>query len=154
MKMKKVLLIISLSFILASCEKKEDKILIADQIIKTKYYDSEIFSETNLLIYGKWEFLYITGGLAGERLKPYYEYLEVVKYGIYGRITDNKIIEIGKLIVDNHNNSGTVISFFPDARYRTDTQLLQRQMEFIGNDTLVLWDMMYDGYSSFYKRIR
>jgi hypothetical protein len=152
--MKKLFPFIILSFILTSCEKKEDKILIADHVTKTQYYDSEIFSKTNQLIYGKWKFLSTSGGFAGGTFEPYYDYLEVVTYGIYGIITDNKIKAIGKLIVDKQDDTRTVISFFPDAKYRTDTQLIQRQIGFMGNDTLVLWDMMFDGYSSYYKRVK
>jgi hypothetical protein len=152
--MKKIIILITLSFILTSCEKNEDKILIANHVTKTQYYDSEIFSETNQLIYGKWKFLSTSGGFAGGTLEPYYDYLEVVTYGIYGIITNNKIKAIGKLIVDKQDNTRTVISFFPDAKYRTDTELIQKQLRFIGNDTILLSDMMYDGYSSIYKRVK
>jgi hypothetical protein len=152
--MKKIIILITLSFILTSCEKNEDKILIANHVTKTQYYDSEIFSETNQLIYGKWKFLSTSGGFAGGTFEPYYDYLEVVTYGIYGIITNNKIKAIGKLIVDKQDNTRTVISFFPDAKYRTDTELIQKQLRFIGNDTILLSDMMYDGYSSIYKRVK
>jgi hypothetical protein len=152
--MNKLFTLIILSFLLTSCEKKEDKISIADHVTKTQYYDSEIFSETDQLIYGEWKYLFFSGGFSGGTFKPTYDYLDVVPYGIYGIITEHKIKEIGRIMVNTQENTGTLISFFSDPIYRTDTQLIQRQIGFIGNDTLVLWDMMFDGYFSYYKRVK
>jgi hypothetical protein len=152
--MKKLIFLIILSLLLTYCEKSDKSISISEQVTKTQYYDSEIFSVTNQLIYGKWKFLSTTGGFAGQTIGPYYDYLEVVTYGIYGTITDNKIKQLGKLIVDIQDASRTIITFFPDAKYRTDTGLIQKQLRFIGNDTILLSDMMSDGYSSLYKRVK
>ena len=152
--MKRLIPLIILSAILTCCKKHEGEISISSQVTKTRYYDTEIFNSTNQLIYGKWKFISTTGGFAGKTLDPYYDFLEVATYGIFGIITDNKIKQMGKLIVDKQDNIRTIITFFPDAKYLTDTPMIQKEILFIGNDTLALWDMMFDGYTSHYIRVK
>jgi hypothetical protein len=149
-------LIIAFCFIvfLSSCEKSKEQILLWDQVGKTQYYKGEIFNENNQKIYGKWEFLYSSGGIGGGKIDPEYDYLEVVQYGIYGIINRNSIDQFGKLLVSDQDDKHALITFFPDPKYMTDFQMVRRQTSFTGNDTLILWDMMYDGYFAYYKRIR
>jgi hypothetical protein len=152
--MKKLIFIITLSFLLTSCEKGEKSISISEQVTKTQYFDSEIFSETNQLIYGKWQFLSISGGIAGGTFEPSYDYLEFVKYGIYGVIKDNQIKEIGRLIINQQDDNGTVVTFFPDDIYMTNYQMNISAIIFKGKDTLALWDTFMDGYFAYYKRVK
>jgi len=152
--MKRQLFLLLLSCFLPACQKDESRILVLDHVTKTRYYQAEIFNDTDKLIYGKWKFLEYSGGFGGETYPPTYDYLEVVEYGIYGIIKRNSIREIGKLIKIREDNQGTTITFFPDARYMTDTQMIRRVIGFQGHDTLRLWDGYADGYFYLYKRIK
>ena len=152
--MKKLILLAVVLSLLPACEKSSDNVTISGHVVKTQYYSSEIFSEANQQIYGKWKFLNLSGGIGGFTYDPSYDYLEVTKYGIYGIIKDNKIKEIGKIIVNQQDDIRTLITFLPDAEYRTDYQLNQRQISFNGNDSLSLWDTYMDGFSALYKRIK
>ena len=152
--MKKFILLILLFSFILSCEKNSEKISISNQVTKTQYYDNEIFNESNQLIYGRWEYLFMTGGIGGFKYAPSYDYLEIVQYGIYGTIVDNKIKEIGRLIINKQDSSVTIIDFSPDDQYKTDTFSIQKSIQFIGKDTLILNDTFPDGFSSMYKRVK
>lgn len=154
MTIKRLVIAFCLITLLTACEKSKEQILIWDQVSKTQYYQNEIFNVNNQKIYGKWQFLYSSGGFSGGRINPDYDYLEVVQYGIYGIINGRSIDQIGKLLVSDQDDQHAWITFLPDAQYKTDFQMVRRQTSFAGNDTLILWDLMYDGYYSFYKRIR
>jgi hypothetical protein len=154
MTIKRLIIAIFFIVLFTSCEKSREQIIILDQVSKTQYYPDEIFNDNNQKIYGKWQFLYSSGGIGGNKIGPDYDYLEVVKYGIYGIINGNSIEEIGKLLVSDQDDKHSKITFLPDSQYMTDFQMVRRQSSFAGNDTLILWDMMYDGYFSFYKRIK
>jgi len=152
--MKKLILLIFILCSTVACEKRGDKILISDLVSKTQYYDNEIFTDENQKIYGKWKFLYKFGGIRGSKYEPEYDYLEVIRFGIYGKITDNEVKEYGQLLVPKQDENEIRIDFFPDAKYRTDYFLFQRVVRFKGTDTLILWDGLIDGYEDYYKRIK
>ena len=152
--MKKIIFITLVLFSAVACEKREDKILISDLVSKTQYYDNEIFNEENQKIYGKWKYLSISGGIAGSTYDPNYNYLEVIRFGIYGKITDHKVKEYGQLIINKQEDTETRIDFFSADNYRTDSFLDQKVVRFEGNDTLILWDGLIDGYFSHYIRIK
>jgi hypothetical protein len=152
--MKKILLSTFILLTVFACEKDTDKILIADHVIMTRYYDNEIFTEYNQMIYGKWQFLYQFGGYAGGKYDPQYDYLEVVKFGIYGIIKDHKVKEIGRLLISNQDGLETRIEFLPDDNYKTDYQLTEKLIRFEDSDHLELRDDAFDGYEYYYKRIK
>ena len=152
--MKKIILITIILFSVYGCEKREDKILISDLVSKTEYYDNEIFNESNQKIYGKWKFIHAFGGIAGTKIDPTYDcYLEVVRFGIYGKIIENKVNEYGKLIISKQDETETKIEFFP-ADIHVDYFLQSKSIRFKGSDTLILWDGLIDGYEDYYKRIK
>jgi len=151
--MRRLLVMFILSLIFIACE-KDSNILISDLVIQNQYYDNEIFTDQNLRIYGKWEFLYSFGGIGGSTYDPTYDFLEIVKFGIYGRIDNNNVKEIGMLHVYKQDDSETIIDFLPDDEYKNDYFLIQKVIEFNGNDTLLLWDNMCDGYTDYFKRIK
>jgi hypothetical protein len=153
--MKKLVLFSFVLVLISACEKKEDKILISDLVSKNQYYDDEIFNESNQKIYGKWRFMYAEGGIAGTKINATNDsYLEVVRYGIYGKVVENDVKEYGQLLVTKQDDTETVISFFPSDRFRTDYFLISKSIRFNGNDTLILWDRMIDGYFDYYKRVK
>lgn len=136
----------------ASCE-KENQFLITDLVTKNRYYDNEIFTEQNQKIYGKWKFLYFSGGIAGETYDPTFDFLEVVRYGIYGAITNNAVKDLGRIIVNKQESDETIITFSSDDIHPLYI-LGQYNLQFQGNDTLVLFENFCDGYFLFFKRVK
>lgn len=88
-----------------------------DSISTTRYYQAEIFSNVNLKLYGQWQFLYIyadAGIIMGPgKINPTYDYLEIKKYGIYGKVKDNKLIETGKIEIIEQELSQFEIKLIP-----------------------------------------
>ena len=154
MFMKKLLVITLTLFSMLACEKSTDRILISDQVSKTQYYADEILNEQNQKIYGKWEYLYKIDRIGGEKIEPGYDYLEVVKFGIYGRITDKKVFDLGRLLIKKQDDNGTIIDFLPEDKYLTDYYLIQKVIRFQGNNTLILGDNYVDGYDEYFTRIK
>ena len=124
--MKRFVYLISLLSLFA-CKKEQQQSAssLLDTIVETKHYDAEIFTDSNLKLYGQWRFLYIydDAGIAGGpgKIDPNYDYLVIKKYGIYGKIKANKVIESGKIEVVKQNatqfkinlKSGTNSSTYP-----------------------------------------
>ena len=146
----------SFLLLMLSCEKNVVEVSINDVVKQNQYYANEIFDTQNLKVYGRWKLLYTSGGFAGTIIKPASDFhLQFIPFGIYGKINDNQVTEIGKIIISKQDNSATVIDFFPDDKYKTDYFLIQKSINFMGNDTLILNDYnMYDGYRNYYKRIK
>lgn len=111
--------------LLFSCKKEPIKTsaLLIDTIPGTKYYEAEIFADSNLKLYGKWQFLYIynDAGIAGGpgKVIPTYDYLEIKKYGIYGMVKDNKLIETGEIEIIKQESSQFEIKLNPDTKDNT-----------------------------------
>ncbi|MCJ7447152.1 MAG: hypothetical protein MUO72_05650 [Bacteroidales bacterium] len=152
--MKKVFTIFFFLNLIPSCKKEEVKFLISDQVTTNQYYSTEIFSETNQKIYGKWRFLCISGGLYPSFHDPTYDYLEIVRIGIYGIIKDNSIEVIGKIIVEKQDDKGLRVVFSPDDKYQNHSQPTTRDVILRWQDSLALSDGFMDGYSSYYVRVK
>ena len=105
---------------LISCSNESTKtsVLLIDTISSTNYYKTEIFNNNNLRLYGQWKFLYIyddAGIVMGPgRINPTYDYLEIKKYGIYGKVKDNRLIETGKIEIVAQDNSQFEIKLKPN----------------------------------------
>jgi len=142
--------------LMLACEKSVVEVSINDVVKQNQYYGNEIFAPQNLKVYGKWQLLYTSGVIGGSIIRPASDvHLQFIPFGIYGKINDNKVTEIGKIIISKQDNSATVIDFFPDDKYKTDYFLIQKSIYFMGNDTLILSDYrMGDGYENYYKRIK
>jgi hypothetical protein len=142
--MKIFICIISLLLVF-SCNKEsiKDPSLLMDSISVTKYYPSEIFSDINLRLYGQWQFSYIyddAGIIMGPgKIAPTYDYLELKKYGIYGKIKNNKIIESGKIVIVKQDNSQFEINLIPDKIDNITTESWY-YVNFYGNDSIKLYD--------------
>ena len=150
--MRKIIYIISCLLLITSCKDETETLSIRDFVEINRYYNSEIFQEKDLKIYGKWEALYSYGGIGGTRIEPSFDFLEIAKYGIYGIINNDDIIEIGKIEVISEDNN--VIRLIKDEEYSSDLYFPDLQVLFNGNDTLMLAVYgMYDGFTAYYKRI-
>ena len=96
-----------------------------------------------LKLYGQWRFLYIyddAGIIAGPgKIDPDYDYLMIKKYGIYGKIKDNKVIETGKIEVVKQNATQFEInlkSSINSSTYPTDIWYVNYK----GKDSLEMFD--------------
>ena len=153
--MSKISFAITLLLLITSCEKEEEKIKISDIVTRNRYYESEMLQEKDLKLYGKWEFLYSYGGMGRTYIEPWFDYLEIVKYGIYGFIDDDDIVEVGKIEVISHEDNKTLINFIKDDEYTTELYLHNRLVRFNSNDTLLLAGYnMSHGFTAYFKRIR
>jgi hypothetical protein len=130
--------------LLLSCNKEPVQItgLPIDTIPYNKYYNSEIFADSNLKLYGKLQFLYIyadAGIVAGPgKIDPNYDFLEIKKYGIYGKVKDNNLIETGKIEIVAQDNSKFEIKFSPD---RMDNNTLSSWYYITySNDSIIMRD--------------
>ena len=139
-----------------SCEKSVVEVSINDVVKQNQYYANEIFATQNLKVYGKWKLIYPSGWFAGTIIQPASDYyMEFVRFGVYGKIKDNQVTEIGKIGIIKQESSLTVINFTPEDDAKTNYSFIQKSINFMGNDTLVLCDFnMSDGYNNYYKRIK
>jgi hypothetical protein len=131
-----------------------------DSIPETRFYDKEILSNDNLKIYGKWTFLNIfsDAGIAGGpgKISPTYDYLVIKKFGIYGMIKDNKLIESGKAQiikqVDNQLEIQLNSNRLDSNKFAQITWIVNYQ----SNDSLLLIDASVGcgSYYNIYQRIK
>jgi hypothetical protein len=142
--MKKIVVLITL-LSLFSCTK--DAVNITASLLDTipihKFYANEIFTDVNLKLYGQWQFLYIfddAGIIAGPgKINPTYNYLEIRKYGIYGKIKDNQVIESGEIGVTKQNATEFQITLKPDKAYPQANETWY-DIAYTGKDSLRLRD--------------
>ena len=142
--MRKIVALIILLY-LFSCTKDAVKtsISLLDTIPTNKFYTNEIFTDVNLKLYGQWQFLYIfdDAGIAGGpgKINPTYNYLEIKKYGIYGKIKDNQVLESGEILVTKQNATEFQITLKPDNAYPLANETWY-DITYIGKDSLRLRD--------------
>ena len=141
---------------LISCSNESIKtpVLLVDTISSTNYYKTEIFNNNNLRLYGQWKFLYIyddAGIVMGPgRINPTYDYLEIKKYGIYGKVKDNKLIETGKIEIVAQDNSQFEIKLKPNDK----DSIINSTLYYVtySNDSIIMRDasigcgVLYNAY--------
>jgi hypothetical protein len=149
--MKRYIYLLGL-IILISCEKD------SNNIPDTKYYYQEIMYNDNLKIYGQWIFLYTydDAGIAGGpgKIDPTYDYLEMKKYGIYGMIKDNEVIESGKIEIIKQDSLQLIIKL---DSIKNDSNVFAHNIwsiNFQNDDSLILYDASIGcgTYYNVYKR--
>jgi len=119
-----------------SCEKDSNMINFKlDEILEDKYYESEIFNESNLDVYGKWELYSVSGGIHGGGHTLNFDYLEVHKFGIYGFIRNGRILEFGRININDQVNEDLLITFMPDDNSEVFMHDSEKYINFIGNDS-------------------
>ena len=65
--LKLTFIIFILISLLSSCKKDSiEKTSFLQELETTKYFDSEIFADSDLDIYGKWKLYDISGGITGD----------------------------------------------------------------------------------------
>ncbi|SHG08533.1 hypothetical protein SAMN05444274_1442 [Mariniphaga anaerophila] len=158
--MKTFKLIIILSILLSglnSCDKDTyETPTTLQNLEKTNYFDSEIFAEPDLKIYGTWKLFAVSGGFSGTGHDLNFEYLEIKKYGIYGFVNNYSLLEYGKIspALQTANDIRLKVDFEKDEKsdsFFTDTE---KYVEFMGSDTLNLNSPCCDRYNYHFKRVK
>lgn len=138
-----------------SCKKDSGEMdYLLDKLPGDKYYESEIFNEFNLDIYGKWKLYSVSGGIHGGGHEINFDYLEVHKFGIYGFIRNGSILEFGKINIAEQKNEELLITFNPDDNSEIFMNDSEKYVDFSGNDTLSLDSPCCDRYNYHLKRIK
>lgn len=137
-----LLLSILLYLVIISCEKNEDPIIANnnnDSTFDTTYYDSEIFPEDYLKIYGNWKLYNISGGFTGQGHEAIFEYLKVEKYGVYSLLRNDSVFEYGKIQIEApESEENFVIRLIVDQNSDSIFFDAIKIIEFYGNDSLFL----------------
>jgi len=129
---------------------KDQQIGSLDILNQKQYYDSEIFDEEHLGIYGKWELFEVSGGFAGNGHDfPAESYLEILKFGIYGFLVGDSIVSCGKIIIPEIEANVFAIAFEDSTRIGSPNVV-----KFKGKDTLVLQPFCADCYEYSYVKIK
>jgi hypothetical protein len=120
----------------------------------TKYFDSEIFVDSYLNIYGKWKLFDISGGLSGDGYDLNFDYLEIKGYGIYGFVRNDSLLEYGKIspAPQTANDLTLMVVFEKDENSDTFFTDREKYVVFDGNDTLNLNSPCCDRYNYHFKR--
>jgi len=147
------LAIILMSTCIWSCE-EDQHISCYDELKQKAYYESEIFEEAYMGIYGKWELYEVFGGFAGSSLDVSPEnYLEFVKYGVYGFLESDSIISCGRVVISETDLNILLIDFENSAGANVPFDVLYSP-RFVGKDTLILDPHCSDCFYYSYKRVK
>jgi len=140
-----------------SCVKESGELVSALEKLKsTKYFDSEVFAESDLKIYGTWKLFSVTGGFSGGEHELGFEFLEIKEYGIYGFVKNSSLLEFGEIApgLQLANEIGLKVSFEKDEESASFVGNKEVNVIFIGNDTLHLYSPCCDLYDFHLKRVR
>ena len=122
-------------------------------VTDTMYYQNEIFSNRNHIIYGKWSLTGITGGFTGNGYEPNFDYLEIMKYGIYQFVNADTLLEFGKVIIEEQSDRILRISLQTDSSSLIFFSDSEKEVQFTGNDRLDLFAPCCDRYNYHFKRM-
>jgi len=139
--------VVLMMVIVWSCE-KDNVISNLCGLEEDEYYDSEIFDDDHLHIYGKWELFSACGTIAGTCFDILPEsYLYIEKYGIYGFLIGDSLVNCGRLTAQDAIPNIIEFENFGDIQGR-------RYFNFSGKDTLRFSSASYtDGIDYIYKRV-
>ena len=133
-----------MSSVFVSCDNKDDNSVkdysAFKELVTTRYYKSELFSEDYLKIYGKWRLSGTSGGYTGGGTKMDFDYLEIRKYGIYGFVKGDTLLEYGRITLDfsDENSAELKINFEEDKHSNSFFSDKEKYVKFSGNSILNL----------------
>jgi hypothetical protein len=138
---------------IVGCESKNDHIeYIIDKFAENTYYTAEIFSKPYQGIYGLWKLDQISGGIHGGGHDPNFEFLKVKRFGIYGFIDNDSLLEYGRIVIGGQTEDPLLITFEPDEHSGTFTYDAEKYVHLYGNDTLLLASPCCDRYNYHFIR--
>jgi hypothetical protein len=146
-----------LACIFTACNEENIEIpQVLDGVESTQYFDTEIFSEQNLKIYGTWKIFDISGGIHGKGYAVNFDYLLIKRIGIYGFVRNDSLLEFGKIVPAqwNPNDLRLKVDFEKDEQsgsFFTDTE---KYVHYTGNDTLHLSSPCCDRFNYHFERVK
>ena len=158
--MRTLIIILTIGFVtsaMSSCDEETTESNSALSEIKaTQYFTSEIFSQDDLKIYGKWKIYQISGGIHGNGYQPDFDYLEIKEYGIYGFVRNDTLLEYGKIVptIQTSNELELKVDFEKDKNSDSFFTDPEKYVVFNGADTLNLISPCCDRFNYHFKRIK
>jgi hypothetical protein len=155
MKTIAIILVITAASGLMGCSSFLESQATLEHLKSNEYYQSEIFSQNYLDIYGRWKLFDISGGFTGSGHELDFDILEVKKYGIYGIIRNEDVLEYGKIRTDALPvDSRLRVYFEKDEKAGTYMGDNEKFVSFSGKDTLHLNSPCCDRYNYHFVRIK
>ena len=154
---KYIFILLILAGIFIACDEETIEIpQVLDEVKSTQYFDTEIFSEQDLKIYGTWKIFDISGGFHGNGYAINFDYLVIKRIGIYGFVKNESLLEYGKIVPAqwNPNDLRLKVDFEKDEQsdsFFTDTE---KYVEYTGNDTLHLSSPCCDRFNYHFERVK
>jgi hypothetical protein len=140
--MKSILSVIALlSLITCSCTRKD-------------LVDNTVYVETPIALIGSWNWLYTSGGYAGNLSTP--QSTGEIKRIEFNANNDFRYY-INDLLKSEHKfqiETGKTITSQDNALIIKDILWIRQSISFRTTDTLVLFDECYDGYTHYFNRIK
>ena len=148
----KIFITIIIIFCLGILSCEDNNVDLLDDISKTEYYNSGILNGSYLNVYGKWKLIDVSGGITGDGHELNFDYFILKKYGIYGFVENDDIIEFGKIFIDEQTNEILMVTLIPDDN--SDAFMLdpKKYITFHGNDNLTLNSPCCDRYNYHFSR--
>ncbi len=127
-----------------------------DELGNTKYFDAEIFAPSDTKIYGLWQVFDISGGIHGEGYEVNFDYLEIKKFGIFGFVRNDTLLEYGKIMpaLQKASEIGLKVDFERDENSNSFFDDPEKLVGFNGTDTLHLYSPCCDRFDYHFKRVR
>ena len=150
------IIVVILTGLFTACNEETIEVpQVLDEVESTQYFDTEIFSEQDLKIYGTWKIFDISGGIHGNGYEINFDYLVIKKVGIYGFAKNDSLLEFGKIVpaLWNPNDLRLKVDFEKDEQsdsFFTDTE---KYVQFNGNDTLHLNSPCCDRFNYHFERV-
>ena len=150
------IIVVILTGLFTACNEETIEVpQVLDEVESTQYFDTEIFSEQDLKIYGTWKIFDISGGIHGNGYEINFDYLVIKKVGIYGFAKNDSLLEFGKIVpaLWNPNDLRLKVDFEKDEQSGTFFTDTEKYVQFNGNDTLHLNSPCCDRFNYHFERV-
>ncbi len=135
---------------------REEKIrLFLDSVETGAFYSEEIIPENYMGIYGQWKLQSIGGGFAGTGFEPNHDFLEIKRFGIYGVLRNDSLIEYGKVQLDTFDTQAThllQVKLIPESSVESIYSPPEKYIDLKGPGEMELRSPCCDFYNYYYTR--
>lgn len=142
--MRTLLFLLCIPFCFA-CSKKEKE--TSSSNTNMEYYSSEIFDESNMLIYGHWKLDSVLGGFSGQGHSNHFEYLDISPFGAYKILRNDSLKEFGKIEIKLQQNDTLLIELQRDSLSSTLLYDTEKYVEFNGANNIYFTAPCCDRFS-------
>ena len=123
---------------------------LANNEPRNSYYNHEILFGYHHLLYGLWTIERIWGGGNFQQTELNYEYLEFAKYGIFGKINDNQLVDKGMIKLIYRQAGSLIICLHSCIMDEPNSDRIYNV--YLTSDTLILEEPCCDGFSTLFTR--